>query len=182
MPLKLRYFCRGYMAPEYMEYGEISTKSDVYSFGALVLEIISGKKINDRKSVFPESLLTYSWRHFSEGTPLEVIDPFLGDSYSSNEVIRCLHLGLLCVQVDVDERPSMLSVVFYLYSSFDLPMPQQPSFKISTQKGSNSGTRELLTDKSIKSRSSSRTSSGQKSVESTSKSIHSFYVTETLNS
>ena len=51
--------CRGYMAPEYVEYGEISTKSDVYSFGVLVIEIITGKKITHRQSLVAENLLTY---------------------------------------------------------------------------------------------------------------------------
>ena len=34
------------MAPEYMNFGEISAKSDVYSFGVVLLEIISGKRNN----------------------------------------------------------------------------------------------------------------------------------------
>ncbi|KAJ4888447.1 putative cysteine-rich receptor-like protein kinase 39 [Raphanus sativus] len=37
---------RGYMAPEYMNCGEISAKSDVFSFGVVLLEIISGKRNN----------------------------------------------------------------------------------------------------------------------------------------
>lgn len=36
--------CRGYIAPEYIIYGNFSIQSDVYSFGVLVLEIISGQK------------------------------------------------------------------------------------------------------------------------------------------
>jgi serine/threonine protein kinase len=38
--------CSGYMAPEYAMNGQFSVKSDVYSFGVLILEIISGKKVN----------------------------------------------------------------------------------------------------------------------------------------
>jgi serine/threonine protein kinase len=36
----------GYMAPEYAMRGQFSVKSDVYSFGVLLLEIVSGQKIN----------------------------------------------------------------------------------------------------------------------------------------
>ncbi|MBA0730953.1 hypothetical protein Golax_022861, partial [Gossypium laxum] len=36
----------GYMAPEYSLRGQYSVKYDVYGFGVLVLEIISGQKIN----------------------------------------------------------------------------------------------------------------------------------------
>lgn len=34
------------MAPEYLNYGQISTKSDVYSFGIVLLEMISGQRNN----------------------------------------------------------------------------------------------------------------------------------------
>jgi len=37
--------CIGYMSPEYVAFGELSTKVDVYSFGVLLLEIISGRKV-----------------------------------------------------------------------------------------------------------------------------------------
>lgn len=34
----------GYMAPEYLMHGSLSTKADVFSFGVLVLELVSGQK------------------------------------------------------------------------------------------------------------------------------------------
>ena len=48
------------MAPEYAMHGHFSIKSDVYSFGVLILEIVSGKKINSRFDPSREGdLLTY---------------------------------------------------------------------------------------------------------------------------
>jgi serine/threonine protein kinase len=44
--VSLMLACSGYMSPEYAMHGQFSVKSDVYSFGVLILEIISGKKIN----------------------------------------------------------------------------------------------------------------------------------------
>ncbi|PSS30798.1 LysM domain receptor-like kinase [Actinidia chinensis var. chinensis] len=37
---------KGYMAPEYLENGFISTKLDVYSFGVLLLEMLTGKEVS----------------------------------------------------------------------------------------------------------------------------------------
>ncbi|XP_059661587.1 cysteine-rich receptor-like protein kinase 10 isoform X2 [Cornus florida] len=121
----------GYMSPEYAMHGKFSVKSDVYSFGVSVLEIISSKKNSSffQSDSTAEDLLSYAWKLWNEGTPLALMDPTLADSYSKNEVIRCIHIGLLCVQEDVDARPSMASIFFMLSSdSVTLPLPQQPPF------------------------------------------------------
>ncbi|WCJ20319.1 cysteine-rich RLK (RECEPTOR-like protein kinase) 10 [Euphorbia peplus] len=120
----------GYMSPEYAMHGQFSVKSDMYSFGVLVLEIICGKK----NSSFYQTdgaydLVSYVWEHWREGTPVEVLDPILAHSYSRNEVLRCIQIGLLCVQEDPADRPTMATVVLMLNSySLTLPIPQQPTF------------------------------------------------------
>ncbi|KAF7847322.1 hypothetical protein BT93_L3087 [Corymbia citriodora subsp. variegata] len=120
----------GYMSPEYAMHGQFSVKSDVYSFGVLLLELISGKK----NSFFfeedgGEDLASHAWKNWRDGMPLEVLDPAIGDSYSRDEVLRCLHIGLLCVQEDPMDRPSMASTVLMLSScSVSLAAPQQPAF------------------------------------------------------
>lgn len=35
---------RGYLAPEYTLWGQLSEKADVFSFGVLLLEIVSGRR------------------------------------------------------------------------------------------------------------------------------------------
>ena len=60
---------------------------------------------------------------------LEFLDPTLRDSYSRNEVIRCLQIGLLCVQDDPVDRPTMASIVLILNSySMTLSSPKQPAY------------------------------------------------------
>ncbi|THF96455.1 hypothetical protein TEA_020642 [Camellia sinensis var. sinensis] len=120
----------GYMPPEYVMHGQFSVKSDVFSFGVLILEIISGKKISSfYQSSYAEDLLSYAWKLWRDGTPLKLMDPNLEESYSRNEVTRCIHIGLLCVQENIDARPSMAAVVLMLSSySFTLLVPQEPAF------------------------------------------------------
>ncbi|KAJ9136291.1 hypothetical protein P3X46_033383 [Hevea brasiliensis] len=120
----------GYLSPEYAMHGQYSLKSDIYSFGVIVLEIISGKKISSfDQSDDAEDLLSYAWKHWSKGTALQFMDEALMDSYSKNEVIRCLQLGLLCVQENPAKRPTMGTIVLMLDSySVALPMPQKPAF------------------------------------------------------
>lgn len=119
----------GYMSPEYAMHGQFSAKSDVYSFGVLLLELISGKKNSSfYQSDGSEDLASYVWKNWRDGTPLEVLDPAVGDSYSRDEVLRCLHIGLLCVQEDPMDRPTMANIVLMLNSySVSLALPQQPA-------------------------------------------------------
>eukprot|EP00258_Populus_trichocarpa_P039118 XP_024455137.1 cysteine-rich receptor-like protein kinase 10 isoform X5 [Populus trichocarpa] len=120
----------GYMSPEYAMHGRFSVKSDVYSFGVLILEIITGKKNSSfYQTGGAPDLVSYVWNHWRDGTPLEVLDPTLTDTYSRNEVIRCIHIGLLCVQEDPAIRPAMATIVLTLNSYLvTLPSPQEPAF------------------------------------------------------
>ncbi|XP_031126914.1 cysteine-rich receptor-like protein kinase 25 isoform X2 [Ipomoea triloba] len=98
----------GYMSPEYAMHGEFSVKSDVFSFGVVLLEIITGaKNRNFCQSNKAQDLLSYAWEQWRDGTPLNILDPILAESYIINEVIQCIYISLLCVQEDVDERPTM---------------------------------------------------------------------------
>ncbi|XP_019174695.1 PREDICTED: putative receptor-like protein kinase At4g00960 isoform X2 [Ipomoea nil] len=120
----------GYMSPEYAMHGKFSVKSDVFSFGVLLLEIITGKKnSNFSETSGADDLLSYAWKHWRDGTPLGIVDPVLGESYTRNEVIQCIHIGLLCVQEDVNERPTITKVVLMLNShSVTRSPPLQPGF------------------------------------------------------
>ncbi|KAE8715160.1 hypothetical protein F3Y22_tig00110186pilonHSYRG00076 [Hibiscus syriacus] len=109
----------GYMAPEYAMVGLFSVKSDVFSFGVLMLEIISSK----RNSGFHlwergESLLTF-------------IRCLLSREWPATQVLRCIHIGLLCVQEDPADRPTMSSVILKLGSeTISLPRPAVPAFSV----------------------------------------------------
>ncbi|PHT86145.1 putative receptor-like protein kinase [Capsicum annuum] len=119
------------MAPEYAMEGLFSTKSDVFSFGVLILEIVSGRKNNGCVSEYGQSLLNFAWKLWCEGHGLELMDPCLSRSCVATEITKCIHLGLLCVQQDPADRPTMSSVVSMLESDAQtLPQPSQPAFSI----------------------------------------------------
>lgn len=61
----------------------------------------------------------------------------MDESLSVNEVIRCIQVGLLCVQQRTEDRPTMSSVVLMLMSSVvlmlctenaELSQPKEPGF------------------------------------------------------
>ncbi|CAH1448351.1 unnamed protein product [Lactuca virosa] len=115
----------GYMSPEYAVHGHFSAKSDVFAFGVVVLEIITGK----RSSRFytednHEDLPHFAWKSWIEGRAMELMDPTMVETCSKDEVMRCINIALLCVQEDVDARPSMAYVLNILNNySIALPTP-----------------------------------------------------------
>nr|GMD83082.1 putative receptor-like protein kinase At4g00960 [Ipomoea batatas] len=138
------------MPPEYAMHGEFSVKSDVFSFGVMLLEIITGKKNrNFCLSNKAQDLLSYAWEQWRDSWPLKILDPALGESYAINEVVQCVHIGLLCVQEDADERPTMTDVMLMLnsYSTNNWLTPHQPAFYRSS--GNEKMLREIKLDQSM---------------------------------
>ncbi|GLT51918.1 hypothetical protein SLA2020_252900 [Shorea laevis] len=126
----------GYMAPEYALRGQLSVKIDVYSFGVLILEIVSGQKINHNcHEDNATNLTSVAWRNWREGTPLNIMDPNLSED-STTEILRCIHIGLLCVQENAARRPTISSVVVMLTSDSEtLPTPSRPPFYMYSESG-----------------------------------------------
>ncbi|KAJ4744250.1 Serine/threonine-protein kinase [Rhynchospora pubera] len=121
----------GYMSPEYAMDGVFSVKSDVFSFGVLVLEIISGKKNRGIFSVEPSlNLLSYAWTLWKDGKALELLDSSISSNSNNNlQIMRCIQVGLLCVQDRQEDRPHMSEVVLMLNSlNTSLPEPKQPGY------------------------------------------------------
>ncbi|KAE9465706.1 hypothetical protein C3L33_02388, partial [Rhododendron williamsianum] len=126
----------------------------VASIGVVVMLFIAGfcfltkrakKKYNsveedlDNASTIHVNIeLLQAWKLWREGMPLDLLDPTLEGSYARNEVTRCIHIALLCVQDDPDARPSMATIVLMLNSySVTLSFPQQPRFLGRSGIGSN---------------------------------------------
>ncbi|KAB1201321.1 Cysteine-rich receptor-like protein kinase 10 [Morella rubra] len=122
----------GYMAPEYAMEGVYSVKSDVFSFGVLLIEIITGvRNAGFHLSQRAPSLLAYAWKLWNEGSAMELMDPLLLEPCCPEEFLRYLHIGLLCVQEDAYDRPTMSSVVVMLKNETTaLSQPGKPAFSV----------------------------------------------------
>ena len=73
------------------------------------------------------------WRNWRDGTTTNIVDPTLNDGLQ-NEIMRCIHIGLLCVQENVATRPTMTSVVLMLNSySITLAIPSEPAYVVDSR-------------------------------------------------
>jgi hypothetical protein len=68
-----------------------------------------------------------AWRNWREGTITNIIDPSLING-SQNEIMRCIHIGLLCVQENAVDRPTMANIALMVSSySFTMSLPLEPA-------------------------------------------------------
>ncbi|KAL4620256.1 hypothetical protein ACB092_06G140100 [Castanea dentata] len=120
----------GYMSPEYILDGIFSIKSDVFSFGVVLLEIISGRKNTGfYQSEQALSLIGYAWKLWTENMVLDLIDETLPETCNVDQFVKCVNVGLLCVEQLPDDRPTMSNVVTMLDSETAIvPTPKQPAF------------------------------------------------------
>ncbi|XP_039162845.1 G-type lectin S-receptor-like serine/threonine-protein kinase At1g61490 [Eucalyptus grandis] len=120
---------KGYMSPEYVMGGIFYEKSYVYSFGVLLLEIVAGTtntSLYYRGQHF--NLLSYAWQLWSEDRGPDLRDEAIVNTCPPLEAMRCIQVGLLCVQDQLTDRPNMLSVVRMLSGESDIPQPRPPTF------------------------------------------------------
>ncbi|XP_030971351.1 G-type lectin S-receptor-like serine/threonine-protein kinase At1g11330 [Quercus lobata] len=121
----------GYMSPEYVMQGFFSEKSDVFSFGVLLLEIVSGRKTTcfyDDQQYYL-SLVGFAWKLWNDNNIMALVDPTIWDPGFQMEMLRCIHVGLLCVQELARDRPTVSTIISMLNSEIlDLPTPKQPAF------------------------------------------------------
>ncbi|CAL5393089.1 unnamed protein product [Camellia sinensis] len=94
----------GFVSLEYAIEGHFSVKSDIFSFGVM------------------------AWKLYKAGKTTELIDASMQNSCNLPEVLRSIHVGLLCVQHRPEDRPNMASVVLMLGREGALTHPKQPGF------------------------------------------------------
>lgn len=71
--------------------------------------------------------MVQAWMLYKEGRYMELVDAYLGSVHLS-EMLRSIHVGLLCVQQSPEDRPNMSSVVMMLGNEGVLPPARQPGF------------------------------------------------------
>ncbi|KAF5790871.1 putative protein kinase RLK-Pelle-RLCK-IXa family [Helianthus annuus] len=101
-----------FLAPEVREFKRFSEKSDIYSFGVFLLELVSGQEAAELlSSNSNQNLVEWVHSHQEAGTISGIIDPRIGNSFTTEGMEEYIHLIIGCVEVSSERRPAMSYVV-----------------------------------------------------------------------
>lgn len=76
------------------------------------------------------NIIFQSWTLWKEGKALELLDSSIAVNPNENlQIIRCIQVGLLCVQDRPEDRPHMSEAILMLNSPHvNIPQPKQPGY------------------------------------------------------
>ncbi|VAI54920.1 unnamed protein product [Triticum turgidum subsp. durum] len=98
----------GYMAPEYVYRGEISSETDIYSLGLIIAETVTRER-NDRTDVCARSFIQNVREKW---TCDHIVSAYSSVDGSSLQQIKvCIEIGLECVEIDRKKRPSIDNII-----------------------------------------------------------------------
>jgi hypothetical protein len=98
-----------YMDPVYLQTGRLTEKSNVYSFGVVILEVISRKKATHKDN---NSLMASFLECHKEGKKgTELFDQEIVAAEDLELLDAMARIAVDCLNIDVDQRPSMTDVV-----------------------------------------------------------------------
>ncbi|KAK7271543.1 hypothetical protein RJT34_27520 [Clitoria ternatea] len=99
----------GYLAPEYAEYGKVSTKTDVYSFGVVLLQLITGMRTTDKR-LGGRSLVGWARPLLRQRNYPDLVDERIS-SHNIHQLFWMVRIAEKCLSKDPQKRLSMIEVV-----------------------------------------------------------------------
>lgn len=135
--LPVAYWSKGYIAPEYLEKGVISTGTDVFAYGIVLLEILSGKTPitigNDLREVWLNEKIKSVLASENAQELRDWIDNALGDDYSFDAAVTMANLARACVEEEPSLRPNAVEIVEKVSRLMDEMPPQGDEFSIAAE-------------------------------------------------
>ncbi|KAL2469792.1 Protein LYK5 [Abeliophyllum distichum] len=115
---------QGYIAPEYLSDGVVSTKMDVFSFGVVLLELVSGREAIDEEGRVLWTTVNGILDGKEERRLMRLREwmdhDLLNESCSIESVMSVMAVAVACLHKDPSKRPSMVDIVYALSKSDEL--------------------------------------------------------------
>nr|ASM47209.1 lysm-containing receptor kinase 6 [Parasponia rigida] len=106
----------GYMAPEYLENGLVSTRLDVYAFGVLLLEMLTGKEIHIfyDENINLSNALSAVLNDEGQESLSRFMDPSMQEKYPHELAKFVVQVIDSCLEKNPEARPTMDEIVQFL--------------------------------------------------------------------
>lgn len=119
---------QGYIAPEYLSDGVVSTRMDVFSFGVVLLELVSGREAMDEEGrvMWAAAVEAFGGRSNEEIGRSKSLRAWMDDGLaadsacSAESVANVVSVAISCLNRDPAKRPSMVDIVYALCKSDDI--------------------------------------------------------------
>ncbi|GAB2228219.1 hypothetical protein Droror1_Dr00010049 [Drosera rotundifolia] len=105
-----------YIAPEYLLNGKLTDKCDVYAFGVVLLELLTGRKPEEKMlGCQNHSIVTWVMPQFTDRLKLPtIVDPVIRDQMDQKHLFQVAAVAVLCVQPEPSYRPLITDVLHSL--------------------------------------------------------------------
>lgn len=113
----------GYIAPEFLRTGRATTSTDVYAFGLVILEVVCGRRLIERRQARNEEVLV-DWilELWENGKIFDAVEESIVQvEQNRGEIELVLKLGVLCSHQAESIRPDMSTVMGLLNGVLHLP-------------------------------------------------------------
>ncbi|KAI6693340.1 hypothetical protein NL676_021050 [Syzygium grande] len=119
---------QGYIAPEYLSDGVVSTRMDVFSFGVVLLELVSGREAMDEEGrvLWASATVAFGGRSSEEIGKDERLRGWMDEGLAADtscaveSVASVMSVAVSCLNRDPSRRPSMVDIVYALCKSDDI--------------------------------------------------------------
>nr|VDD09419.1 unnamed protein product [Brassica oleracea] len=113
----------GYIASEFLRTGRATTSTDVYAFGLVILEVVCGRRLIERRQAKNEEVLV-DWilELWENGKIFDAVEESIVQvEQNRGEIELVLKLGVLCSHQAESIRPDMSTVMGLLNGVLQLP-------------------------------------------------------------
>lgn len=89
-----------YMAPEYLEGGEITVKSDIYSLGIIIRDMVMGHNTERTTETLSHEKILQRWMSRQEHNSLQL-----------RQINECIRIAEMCTELDPEKRPAIKDIL-----------------------------------------------------------------------
>ncbi|XP_076884112.1 serine/threonine-protein kinase PCRK2-like [Bidens hawaiensis] len=114
---------KGYIAPEYVEKGRLTTKMDVWSYGVFLQELITGGlPVSEESLENNPECMRWGCCYACVGMSMLTVDPRLEGRYSVKSMQKVTSIANKCLVLDPKRRPKMSEVLKLVKEAVDLEL------------------------------------------------------------